>query len=148
MRFARVEHFADRAEAVVVHALRESREELSRRRVFPRMHFQPGVDEWADQPRPDCALMISAIAGAQVAGVNWFVIGMVRRKRTKPNWGDEFFLGDIHDRFPARLVKNWMVERDREQLVRSAGRVVRVAAIDIDDVVKMSAFFEPEPAVE
>ena len=61
MRFAGVEHFADGADAVVVEMLGETLEKFSRF-GFIRMNFQPSVDEWPDQPCPNGALMISAVA--------------------------------------------------------------------------------------
>ena len=33
------------------------------------MHFQPRVDEWADEPAPDGALVIRRVACAEVAEV-------------------------------------------------------------------------------
>ena len=86
------------------------------------MHFQPRIDERSDEPRPDRALVIGAVSGAKVAAVDRFVIRMVRRERTKPDRGKQFALGDVDHRFPARLVQHRMVERDRKQLVRPAGR--------------------------
>ena len=42
-----------------------------------------------------------------------------------------------------------MIERDREDLVRPAGNIVRsLFAVAIDDIVKISAFREPEALVE
>ena len=55
-----------------------------------RMNFQPGIDKRPDQPGPDRALMISAIARAQVAGVNRFVFRIVRRKRTQSDRREQF----------------------------------------------------------
>src|ERR1051325_6507899 len=77
VRLPRVEHFADRANAVVVHAFWGTFEELPRRGVFSRMHFQPCVDERSDEPRPDRALVIRAVSRTEIAGVNRFVIRML-----------------------------------------------------------------------
>src|SRR5205807_9162148 len=59
-----------RADPVFVHAFGKSFEKLPRILFFLRMHFQPRVDERPDQPCPDRALMISAIARTKVSAVD------------------------------------------------------------------------------
>src|ERR1051325_1643444 len=95
VRFASVEHFADRAEAVVAQMSLENFEKFSRGRFVVWMNFQPGVDEWADEPGPNRALVISAVARAQVARVNRFVVGVIGGKRTQPERREQFFLDKI-----------------------------------------------------
>src|SRR5207237_8082451 len=106
LRFAGIEHFADRADAVLVHALGKTFEELQRIWLLFRMHFEPRVDERPDEPGPDRALVIRAVPGPEIAAVNWFVVGMFRGKRTKPDRCHEFALGDVNDRFPTGLVED------------------------------------------
>src|SRR3954452_238064 len=62
VRFARIEHFADRADAIVTQVDGEHFEKLARARLVIGMKFHPCIDEWSDQPRPYCSLMIRAIA--------------------------------------------------------------------------------------
>ncbi len=81
VRFARVEHFTDRADSGIVQMFRKTLEEFARGRSIVRMHFQPGIDERADQPRPNRSLMVSAVARTEVAAVNRFVFRIVRRER-------------------------------------------------------------------
>src|ERR1051325_3109696 len=95
VRFASVEHVADRAEAVVAQMSLENFEKFSRGRFVVWMNFQPGVDEWADEPGPNRALVISAVARAQVARVNRFVVGVIGGKRTQPERREQFFLDKI-----------------------------------------------------
>ena len=45
--------------------------------------LQPGVDERADQPGPDGALVIGGVAGAQVAVVVGLVVRVARRERAQ-----------------------------------------------------------------
>ena len=47
---------------------------------------------------------------------------------------------------PARGIENRMEQRNRQQLIRTAGAVVAVGAID--DIEEMFARVEPEAAVE
>ena len=112
------------------------------------MHFQPRVDERPDQPCPDRALMISAIARTKVSAVDRLIIGMFRRKRTKPDRREQFALGDVDHRFPTRFIQHRVIERDREELVRPAGRIIRAAAVDIHHVIKMTTFLKPKSFVE
>ncbi len=67
VRLARVKHFADRAEAIVIEVNRKHFEKFARTFFVIRVHLQPGVDEWPDQPGPNRALMVSAIARTQIA---------------------------------------------------------------------------------
>src|SRR5207244_5495196 len=73
VRFPGIEHFANGADARFVQMLGKPHEKFTRRGSIVRMHFQPCVDEWPDQPRPNRALMIGAVPRAEVAGLNWFV---------------------------------------------------------------------------
>ena len=43
---------------------RESFKKFAAGGTIVRMNFEPRVDEWPDQPGPDRALMIRAVAGA------------------------------------------------------------------------------------
>src|SRR5947199_10391327 len=71
--------------------LREAFEKFACCGTIVRMHFEPRVNKWANEPGPDRALMIRAVARPQVAAVNWFVIGIVRRERAEANGRDQFF---------------------------------------------------------
>src|SRR5205814_10335459 len=80
--------------------------------------------------------------------VSRFVSRMLRRKRTQPDWREQLILRHIHDRFPARLIENRMIERDGKELVRPAGGIIFGAAVHVDHIVKITAFPEPKPFVE
>ena len=59
---ARVEDFADRANAVVAQMDRESFKKFARSRAIVRMQFEPRVNKWANEPGPNRALVICAVA--------------------------------------------------------------------------------------
>src|SRR4051812_35065142 len=113
------------------------------------MDLPPGVNEWADQPGPDGALMIGAVTRTQVAAVDRAIIGMIRRERTQADPRDELTLDDTEQGRPARFVQDRILERDGENLVWTAG-VVGCArlTVAIDHVVKVAAFFVPKPGIE
>ena len=90
------------------------------------MNFEPRVDEWPDEPAPDGPLMISRIACPQIAVIGRFVIGMPRRKRTQAERCEQLALHHIQHGSPAFWGERRMIERDREDLVRPAGRIVGV----------------------
>src|ERR1019366_7579749 len=69
-----VEDFADRADAGGSQLGAETVEEGECACGIARVHFQPGIDEGADQPGPDRALVIGGVAGAEVAIVRFLVI--------------------------------------------------------------------------
>src|SRR6516165_4408773 len=78
-----VEDLADRADARFAEMGREARQEiLGGVRLFG-MDLQPGVDERADQPGPDRALMVGRIARAQVAIILGLVVRAPRCERTQ-----------------------------------------------------------------
>src|ERR1700761_6755612 len=69
----RIEDFADRADARLPQMRPEAFEEAARSFEIVRVHFYPRIDERANEPSPDSALVISSIARAQVA----IVVGLV-----------------------------------------------------------------------
>ena len=85
VRFPRIEYFTDGSDSSIVQMIWEALEKFSRRRMIMRMDLEPGVNERTNQPRPDRALMISAVAGAEVAAINRFVGWIIRGKRSKPD---------------------------------------------------------------
>src|SRR4051812_47475322 len=79
-RLLGVEDFADRADAGGAELGAETVEEGQRAGVIARMHFQPRIDEGADQPAPDRALVIGGVAGAKIAVVRFLVVGIAARQ--------------------------------------------------------------------
>src|SRR6266571_9514253 len=67
VRFVRIKNFADCAKSIIAQVDRESFEKFTGASLVVRVNFQPGVDERSDQPCPDRALVISAVARAEVA---------------------------------------------------------------------------------
>src|SRR5439155_16866718 len=65
----RVENFADRPDARIVHVRHEPVEHALGANEVIRIHLQPGVDERADETDPDRALVIRRIARAEVSEV-------------------------------------------------------------------------------
>src|SRR5437868_3773107 len=99
---------------------RESFKKLTRRRAIVRMNFQPRVDEWPDQPGPNRALVICAVARTQIARINWFVIGTVWRKCPQADRRNQFLFDNFDNRFPVFCIKYRMIERNGEELIRPA----------------------------
>src|SRR2546427_5717965 len=128
--------------------LREMFEKFTCGGAIVRMHFEPRVNKWANEPGPNRALMIRAIARTQITAVDWFVIRIVRRERTEANGRDQFFFRDLHDRSPMRRIQNRMIERNGKELIWSTRSIAIRAAVNIDNVVKIAAFGEPKPLVE
>src|ERR1700736_415733 len=88
------------------------------------MNFEPGVDEWTDQPGPNRALMIRAVTGSKITGVNWFVIWIVGRERAQTDRCYQFFFHDVEHRTPMFWIERGMIKRNGEQLVRPTRRIV------------------------
>src|SRR6266513_2348920 len=114
-----------------------------------RVNFQPGVDERANQPRPDRALMVSAVPRTQIAGINRLVFRIIGRKRPQSEWGEQFVLDDIDNGPPAFLIEHRMIERDGKDLIWTARNIVGfLLAVAIDNVEKITAIGEPKTLVE
>src|SRR5258706_4476623 len=62
------------------------------------VHVEPGVDEGADEPRPDRALMIGAIALCDATFATRLVGGIALRKRAQAQRREEFALDGRDDR--------------------------------------------------
>src|SRR4249919_3267643 len=62
MRGLGIEDLADGAHARIIKMFWERTQERPRFLIFVRAEFHPGVDVWADQPRPDGSLVIGGIA--------------------------------------------------------------------------------------
>src|ERR1700745_3467467 len=95
MWIASVKHFADGTNSVVVEVLRKSSEKFSSAGLVLGMHFQPRINKRADYPGPHCSLMVGAVTRTEVAGINRFVIGVIRGKGTQPNRSNQFLLDDL-----------------------------------------------------
>src|ERR1700685_4841466 len=69
----RIEDFADGADASLPQMRPEPFEEAARSFEIVRVHFNPRIDERANEPSPDGALVIGGIARAQVD----IIVGLV-----------------------------------------------------------------------
>ena len=147
VRLLRVEDFADRAEARFAELFGKAREEGVRGRFVVCFYFAPRIDERPDEPGPDCALMISGVARAQITVVGRLVIRVLRRKRTQAKRREQFALHDIHDGGPSRRREHGMIERDGEDLIGPAGGIV-AAFKGVDHIKEVTAFFKPEAFVK
>src|SRR5215212_8804237 len=70
VRSISVENLADRADAGIVEVRHETFERRARGVEVIRVHLQPCIDEGADQPSPDGALVIRGVARAQIAVIS------------------------------------------------------------------------------
>src|ERR1044071_2092404 len=71
-----VEDLIDRADATLRKVLLEAAHKTAGFRACIGMHLEPGVDERADQPSPNGALVIGRVAGAQIAEIARLVFGV------------------------------------------------------------------------
>ena len=94
------------------------------------MNPQPGVNERTDQPCPDRALMISRITGAQIAEVFGFVIGCSRLSERRPTGVSSLVFGRLPAPVSNGLVQNRVSQREGENLVWAAGRIITLLAVD------------------
>src|SRR5271163_3883602 len=107
----------------------ETIEKVLRLREIIGVDLQPGIDERADQPSPYCALVVGGIPGAQVAEIPRFVIGLARRQGAQPDRRHQLFMHRGNNRLPMFWVENGVLERDREDLVRSESGIVAILTI-------------------
>ena len=73
-----VEDFADAADARGREMLSEAHGNGTQLFVPIGIDAVPRVDEWADQPRPDCPLVIRDISRAQIAEILWLIVRVIR----------------------------------------------------------------------
>src|SRR5262249_40912717 len=79
-RLLGVEHLAHRADTRLMEMFGEPFQETTGPRPVLRVDLEPGVEEGADKPRPDGALVIGRVAGPQVAVIHRLVVGVPRRE--------------------------------------------------------------------
>src|SRR5581483_3435692 len=99
------------------------------------MNLEPSIDERSNQPRPDSALMIRRITGAKVAIVARLEVSFARCKRTKTYRSQQSLFDDIQHRRPAKLIENWIIQRNRKYLVRPARRILTLPILTVDNIV-------------
>src|SRR5262249_29105748 len=113
-------------------------------------HAHPGVDEGAEEPWPDRALVIRAVALADAALVVRGIGGRSRRERAEADRRLEPRLHRVDD--ATRLLALEDRERqaaDGQDLVRPEAAVHRPGAmVGIDDVVQAAEELVPEPRLE
>src|SRR2546426_6783512 len=85
--------------------------------------FKPCVDERADQPCPDGALVIGCVARSQVAKVFRLIIRVIAAKRAQSDRSEQPISDNVEDRPPAFLFQNGMLQRNSQQLIRATGRI-------------------------
>src|ERR1043165_4664247 len=113
------------------------------------MDSEPGVNERADEPGPDRALMIGRVARLQVAVVGRLELRVFGRERAQADGRQKLRARDFEHRLPARLVEHGMFEREREELVGTArGVFLAVLLPALDNVVEVAALRVPEALVE
>src|ERR1044072_7901973 len=113
------------------------------------MDSEPGVNERADEPGPDGALMIGRVARLQVAVVGRLELRVVGRERAQADGRQKLLARDFEYRLPARLLEHGGFERECGKLVGAAGRIVRAVLLPtLDNVVEIAALRVPEALVE
>src|SRR2546425_702521 len=145
-RLLSIEDLADRTESCLIQLRDKTLEQVARSSPVLGVHPQPCIDKGPDEPGPYCPLMVRRITRAQVAIVLWLVIRMAWGKRAQPYRGEEVLAYHGDDPLPACLVEDRMAQREGEHLVRAAGGILTLRAVD--DIVQVSTFGVPEPGVE
>ena len=102
----------------------------SRTGVVLRMHLEPGVDPRADEPAPHRPLMVRRVARTQIAEILCFVIGIAGRERSQADRRQKSRLHDVDDALPSRAIEHRIVERDRDDLIRTTLGAVAMLAVD------------------
>src|SRR5947209_19121277 len=144
-----VEDLADRADARLVQVRDEAFQKLARARAVFRVDFEPRVNERADEPGPDRALVVGGVARLQVAVVGRLELRVVGRERAQADGRQELLPRDFEHRLPALAFEHRVFERDGEELVGPAGRVVPALLLPaLDHVVEVAATLVPEALVE
>src|SRR6476469_4532507 len=67
MRPLSIEDFTDRADPRFIEMGGKPVQKRARLLKLVRMNFQPGINEWSDQPGPDRSLVIGRVAGLKIA---------------------------------------------------------------------------------
>jgi len=106
----------------------------------------PCVDEGSEQPRPDGALMIRSVAAAQIAVVLRVVVDVPRAQSAQPERRQQLVVNHPQHRLPVAASENRMRQRERDDLIRAARRVVAILAVD--DVEQVPHGLVPEAAIE
>src|SRR5215217_6310643 len=75
-----IEDIVDRADTGLGEVLLEPPQKTAGLLAAVGMNLEPGVDERADQPSPDSALVIGRVAGAQIAEIARLVFGVAGRQ--------------------------------------------------------------------
>src|SRR5215472_4312411 len=109
------------------------------------VHFDIGGDERAEEPGPDGALMVGAVAAGDIAFVAAAVVRVLGRKSAKTHRGAQFAVDDLHHLAGAVAIEQGVGEADGEDLVGADGGVTLRA---VDDVVEAAGIGVPELRLE
>src|SRR6185436_6568768 len=142
-----IEDLADRPDAGLVEMRDKALERLSHAGYVVWINLQPGVHIRSGQPAPDGALVVRRVARAQISVVARFEVRIVGRKRPESDRRQQFALNRADDFFPPGALEYRVVQRNRQQLIGPAFRVV-TALLRVDDVVEVFAGCVPEALVE
>src|SRR5437868_3984358 len=102
--------------------------------------LRPAVDSYirpdkrAQQPGPDCALMIGGVAAPLVSAIVRTIVGMAGTKGAQPEWSEQLALHHLENGAGALGSEHRMVQAERENLVRTNGSVGH--AVVVHNVVK------------
>ena len=95
-----VEDFADRAQRGLVQMWAEGFEKVPGAPAVIGMDLEPGVDERADQPGPDRALVVGRVPGPQVSEIARLVVRLAGRQRPQADRGQKPLGGQLQHRLP------------------------------------------------
>ena len=104
---------------------------------------QPAIDPRAEEPWPDAPLMVGGVSRLRVATVVGLVVGIVATERTESAGSKQVIADYAENGIPPFAGEHRMVEGDRQDLIRTEGRVV--SSVAIHDIEEPSALVRPEP---
>src|SRR5439155_26220628 len=147
-------NFRDMTQSGVIQMLVERWKKLCARFLFRSgvgaMHAHPCFNKWANQPGPDSALMITAVAFGYAPAIMRRVSRFTRGERAQTDRREQKLLYRIYNM--TRLFFREQRERqssNSEDLIRSKCKIDNARLmIAIDDVGEVTSVFAPEFAFE
>src|SRR5437868_3609867 len=114
------------------------------------MHSHPRFDAWPNEPGPDRALMIRAVALQHTAFVMRHVIRFTGRERTQADRCEQLFFDGGHDTFRRLAFEElkWQSANGEDLIRAERGVHFTRAMVCVNHVVEAASFLVPEFVTE
>src|SRR5207302_1150313 len=112
---------------------------------FPPIHPLPRAHERTDQPWPDRALMIGAVAVVRIAFVSPAILWIGGREAAQSVRRQQMLLDNAQDTFRLVIGDHRVSQTHGKYLVRTNGTIATIA---VDYIVKTAGRFVPEQRQE